>query len=85
MADPHVEKSNDMDDEMESENASLSFAHRLDCFASTLSKNERLILANVIFNLLDPIERMKWRRVTSLLEPNEIEILNKLESEWARK
>jgi hypothetical protein len=85
MADPQVEKSNNMDDEIESESASLSFAHRLDCLASTLSKNERLILATVIFNLLDPIERMKWRRIASLLEPNEIEILNKLESEWARK
>jgi hypothetical protein len=85
MADPQVEKSNDIDDEIESENASLSFAHRLDCFASTLSKNERLILVTVIFNLLDPIERMKWRRIASLLEPNEIEILNKLESEWAGK
>jgi hypothetical protein len=85
MADPQVEKSNDIDDDIESENASLSFAHRLDCFASTLSKNERLILVTVIFNLLDPIERMKWRRIASLLEPNEIEILNKLESEWAGK
>jgi hypothetical protein len=85
MADPPTKKSNDVDDKKESENESLSFAHRVNSFAETLTKNERVLLATVIFNLLDPIERMKWRSVASILEPNEIEILNKLESEWARK
>jgi hypothetical protein len=28
---------------------------------------------------------MKWRSVDSILEPSEIEILEKLESEWTRK
>ncbi|MDQ3852542.1 MAG: hypothetical protein M3299_06885, partial [Thermoproteota archaeon] len=57
------------------------FAQRLDSFAATLPKSERLLLATIIFNLMDPIERMKWRNVTNLLKPDEIEILNKLQSE----
>jgi hypothetical protein len=67
------------------ENDLLSFAHKLDSFAATLPKNERLILAAIIFNLMDPIERMKWKNVTSILKPDEIEILNKLQSEGAHE
>lgn len=85
MADLQAKKSSDMDDKIESKNESSSFAHRLDRFYETLPKNERLLLANVIYNLTDPIERMKWRSLNSILEPNEIKILENLESEWARK
>jgi hypothetical protein len=74
-----------MSDEKDSENDLLSFAHKLDSFAATLPKSERLILVAIIFNLMDPIERMKWRNVTSLLKPDEIEILNKLQSEGAQQ
>ena len=85
MADPKAKKSNNNYDKMESGDESLSFSQILNAFAETLPKNEQALLTTVIFNLLDPIERMKWRNVSSLLEPNEREILNNLESEWARK
>jgi hypothetical protein len=85
MADPQAEKSKDMDDEKESENDLLSFAHTLDSFAATLPKSERLLLEAVILHLMDPIERMNWRNVTSLLEPDEIEILNKLQGKGAEQ
>jgi hypothetical protein len=85
MADPQAEKSNDMNDEKDPENDLLSLAHRLDSFAATLPKSERLLLAAIIFNLMDPIERMKWRNVTNLLEPDEIEILNKLQREGVQQ
>jgi hypothetical protein len=74
-----------MNDEKDSEKDLLSFAHKLDSFATTLPKSERLILAAIIFNLMDPIERMKWRDVTTLLKADEIEILNKLQSEEAQQ
>jgi hypothetical protein len=85
MPDPPTEKSNDMDDGKDFENDLISFAHRLDSFASTLSASERLILATIIFNSMDPIERMNWINVTSLLEPDEIEILDKLQSQGAQQ
>ena len=81
MADPQAEKSSEINDEKDSENDLLSLAQRLDSLAATLPKSERLLLATVIFNLMDPIERMKWRNATNLLEPDEIEILNKLQCE----
>ena len=81
MADPQAEESNDINHEKDSENDLLSLAQRLDSFAATLPKSERLLLATVIFNLMDPIERMKWRNATNLLEPDEIEILKKLQCE----
>ena len=84
-ADPQVEKDNDMNDENDSTNDLLSFAHRLNSFAATLPKSERLLLAAIIFNLMDPIERIGWKNVTSLLEPDEIEILNKLQKEEAQQ
>jgi hypothetical protein len=85
MADAQAEKSNDINGEKGSENDLLSFAHRLESFAATLPKSERLLLATIIFNSMDPIERMKWRNVTNLLEPDEIEILNKLQGEGAQQ
>jgi hypothetical protein len=83
MADPPAEKSNNRNDDYEYD--LISFAHRLDAFAASLPKSERLILAAIIFNSMDPIERMNWRNVTSLLEPDEIEILNKLQSQGAQQ
>jgi hypothetical protein len=50
----------------------------LDSFASTLSRRERLILAAIIMASMDPIERMRWRDLTKILDPNEIEILKRL-------
>jgi hypothetical protein len=85
VADPQVQKSNNMNDEKDSENDLLSFARRLNSFAATLPKSERLLLATIIFNSMDPIERRNWRNVTSLLEPDEIEVLNKLQSEGAQQ
>jgi hypothetical protein len=55
-----------------------SFTQRLDSFASTLSRRERLILAAIIMASMDPIERMRWRDLTKILDPNEIEILKRL-------
>lgn len=81
MADPEAEKGNGINDEKDSENNLLSFAQRLDSFAAALPKSERLLLATILFNLMDPIERMKYRNVTNLLKPDEIDILNKLQSE----
>ena len=84
MADPLAEKrkgkneNDSMNDDCE--NDLISFAHRLHSFAATLSKSERLILAAIIFNSMDPLERMNWRNISNLLEPYEIEILDKLES-----
>jgi hypothetical protein len=75
----------DMNDEKYSEKDLLSFAHKLDSFAATLPKSERLVLAAIIFNLMDPIERMKWRDVATLLKPDEIEILKMLQSEEAQQ
>jgi hypothetical protein len=74
-----------MNDEKDSEKDLLSFARKLDSFATTLPKGERLILAAIIFNLMDPIERMKWRDVATLLKADEIEILNKLQNEEAQQ
>jgi hypothetical protein len=74
-----------MNDEKDSEKDLLSFARKLDSFATTLPKSERLILAAIIFNLMDPIERMKWRDVATLLKADEIEILNKLQNEEAQQ
>jgi hypothetical protein len=85
MSDPATEKSKDMDDEKDFEKDLISFVHKLDSFASTLSARERLILATIIFNSMDPIERMNWINVTSLLEPDEIEILNKLQNQGAQQ
>jgi hypothetical protein len=55
-----------------------SFTQRLNSFASTLPRRERLILAAIIMASMDPIERMRWRDLTKILDPNEIEILKKL-------
>jgi hypothetical protein len=85
MSDPPTEKSKDMDDEEDSKKDLISFVHKLDSFASTLSASERLILATIIFNSMDPIERMNWINVTRLLEPDEIEILNKLQNQGAQQ
>lgn len=73
-----------MNDEKDSENDLLSFARRLDSFAATLPKRQRLVLATIIFDLMDPIERMNWRNVTIHLEADELEVLNKLQSEGAQ-
>jgi hypothetical protein len=85
MADRPAEKTNYVNDEKGREKDLLSFAERLDSFAATLPKAERLILAAIILNSMDPVERMNWRRVTSLLEPDEIETLNKLQGEGAKQ
>jgi hypothetical protein len=82
MSDLQTEKS---DDDEESKDVLLSFAHRLNSFAETLPKSQRLALVTIIFNLMDPIERMNWKNITSVLEPDEIEILNKLQSEGAQQ
>lgn len=74
-----------MNDENDCENDLLSFAHRLESFAATLPKGERLILAALILNSMDPVERMNWRNITNLLQPDEIEILNKLQGEGAQQ
>lgn len=58
-----------------------SFTHRLDSFASTLPTRERLILAAIILASMDPIERMRWKDHTKILDSNEIEILKKLQIE----
>lgn len=58
-----------------------SFTKRLDSFASTLPRRERLILAAIIMASMDPIERMRWQDHTKILDPNEIEILKKLQIE----
>jgi len=58
-----------------------SFTKRLDSFASTLPRRERLILAAMIIASMDPIERMRWRDLAKILDPNEIEILRKLRIE----
>lgn len=74
-----------MNDEKDYENDLLSFADSLDSFAATLTRRERLILAAIILNSMDPIERMKWRNVTNLLEPGEIDILDKMQGEKAKQ
>lgn len=58
-----------------------SFTKRLDSFASTLPRRERLILAEIIMASMDPIERMRWRDLTKILDPSEVEILKKLQIE----
>lgn len=58
-----------------------SFTKRLDSFASTLPRRERLILAEIIIASMDPIERMRWRDLTKILDPSEVEILKKLQIE----
>jgi len=83
MADPQAEKSNGIKDEEDLNNL-LSFAQKLDSFAETLPKSERLLLATIIINLMDPIERMKWRDVTNLLNADEIQLLKRLQSEGAQ-
>jgi hypothetical protein len=81
MADRPAAKSNNIKQEKDCEKNLISFAQILDSFAATLPKAERLILVDLILNSMDPVERMKWRSVTSLLKPEEIEILNKLQGE----
>ncbi len=85
MADPHTEKTNERNDDEVSEKDLLSLAHTLDSFAATLPKGERLVLATIIFNSMDPIERMNWRNVIKLLDPNEIDILYKLQGKEAKR
>jgi hypothetical protein len=74
-----------MNDDKDCENDLLSFAHTLDSFAATLSKGERIILAAILLNSMDPVERMNWRNITNLLRPDEIQILDKLQGEGAKQ
>jgi hypothetical protein len=59
----------------------LSFAHRLDSYAATMTKRERLILAAIIMRSMDPLERFWWRDPNRLLEPDDKAILDRLEKE----
>jgi hypothetical protein len=61
-----------------------SFTKRLDSFASTLPRRERLALAAIIMASMDPIERMRWHDHTKILDFNEIEILKKLQIEMGK-
>lgn len=61
-----------------------SFTKRLDSFASTLTRRERLALAAIIIASMDPIERMRWHDHTKILDFEEIEILKKLQIEMGK-
>lgn len=55
-----------------------SFTEQLGAFASTLTRREHYLLATIIMTCMDPIEKMRWRDLTKILDQDEIEILMKL-------
>jgi hypothetical protein len=58
-----------------------SFAQKLALFSSTVSTREKQILASIIMERLDPLDRMKFRDIHQLLTQDELFILNGLMEE----
>jgi hypothetical protein len=71
------------DDSDRIQNHVASFAHRLDSYAASLQTRERLILAAVLVRSMDPLDRMRFKDPSSLLEPDEAAILDMLQKEEA--
>jgi hypothetical protein len=63
------------------EDTVTALAAHLEVFADTLSEHERRLLAGLLWSVLDPLERMRFRDPAELLSPQEAEILRALESE----
>jgi hypothetical protein len=62
-----------------------AFAERLDAYASTLSERERDALKTLLLRAMDPLERMRWRDTSMLLDPREEALLQALAGEeWER-
>jgi hypothetical protein len=61
-----------------------AFLEKLNNLALTLSKDERLILAALIFVKMDPLERMRWKKIEKILKPNELEILKSIEKQLTK-
>lgn len=65
------------------QNHVASFAHRPDSYAASLQTRERLILVAVLARSMDPLDRMRFKGPSSLLEPDEAAILDMLQKEEA--
>jgi hypothetical protein len=68
-------------DESISEEAIKTFADRLEAYAAQLPEREREALQSIIIRATDPIERIRWRDVTGVLEPHEEAFLRSLADE----
>ena len=59
-----------------------NFSNHLEEYASSLSDREYQILINLIMNVMDPLERMRWRNADSLLDQKENEYLLTLQKQF---
>lgn len=58
-----------------------AFSERLEAYASTLPQREQQALTVILLRSMDPIERMRWRDPRSLLDSQELAVLQKLQEE----
>ncbi len=68
-------------DERPDEAAVAAFATRLEALAAELPPRERRVLDVLLLAAMDPVERMRWRRVDDLLRPGEQQLLEALARE----
>lgn len=68
-------------DERPDEDAVAAFATRLEHLAVQLSPRERRVLDVLLLAAMDPVERMRWRRMDDLLQPGEQRLLDALARE----
>jgi len=65
-------------DHDDSDQVLAAFAAHLDAYAAELSDRERGTLMTILVRAMDPLERIRWRDIASILTPNEASVLNEL-------
>jgi hypothetical protein len=63
----------------ENEKVIQTFSKRLEDYATSLSDRECQILLNLIMNVMDPLDRIRWKDPASLLNKDEQEYLDELQ------
>ncbi len=69
------------DSDLPDEMAVATFAARLEAYAETLPERERDVLMAMIYRAMDPLERLRWRDTSALLDPREEALLRAIADE----
>ena len=55
-----------------------SFAAKLEAFTAGLSDHERLVAKKTLLLAMSPFERLRWRRLSDVLDPEEAALVGSL-------
>ena len=53
-------------------------AERLEAFSGDLTERDRVLLEIVLLSAMDPLDRLRWRDASRLLNAREVELLDRL-------